>query len=533
AGFANWLSIALKSAFALVGIGALATILFPGMGTVGIKIAALLACLLFSALNTVSLKEAGKLQIALVLALLIIMALYSFKGFQALNPLHYSPFTTSGWQSVFAVAGMVFVSYGGLTKVISVSEEVRNPSRNLPLGMFLAFGIVSALYILVVFITVGLVDGQALSGSLIPLSLGAGISMKGWGIFLVDTGAFFAFATTANAGILSASRSPMAMSRDGLLPELFSQTNKRFGTPHIAIASTTVFITGVIAFLSVENLVKTASTMMILMFMLVNFSIIIMRYSGVQNYRPSFKAPFFPWLQIAAIIIYGFLIVEMGNIPLFLTGVFVIAALLWYLAYVNQRINRQSAFVYMVKNVIAKDIVRSGLEDELKKITIERDSISLDRFDSLVKQAEILDLEQSISARDMFRKVAEMLSARLGQKEESLYRMFLKREKESSTVIHPGLAIPHIIIEGNHIFDLLIIRCREGIIFSELNPPVTTAFVLVGSLDERNYHLRALMNIARIVEETDFEERWKGARGVEEVRDIIILSKRRRVRILS
>ena len=131
AGFANWLSIALKSAFSLVGIGALGTILFPGIGVWGIKITALVACLFFSILNTLSIKEAGKLQIALVLALLAIMVLYTIEGVQAVHAFNYTPFVTSDLQSVFAVAGMVFVSYGGLTKVVSVSEEVRNPSRNL------------------------------------------------------------------------------------------------------------------------------------------------------------------------------------------------------------------------------------------------------------------------------------------------------------------------------------------------------------------------------------------------------------------
>ncbi len=528
AGFANWLSIALKSAFSLVGIGALATILFPDIGVYGIKVTALIACIFFSVLNIVSLKETGKLQIALVLALLAIMVLYAVEGVQAVNAFNYTPFVTSDLQSVFAVAGMVFVSYGGLTKVVSVSEEVRNPSRNLPLGMFLSFGIVSLLYVLVVFVTVGAVDRGLLSGSLVPLSLGAEAAMPQWGMVLVDVGAFFAFATTANAGILSASRSPMAMSRDGLLPEFLSKTHKRFGTPYIAITLTAFFNMTVITFLSIEDLVKTASTMMILMFMLVNLSIIIMRYSGLQNYRPTFKAPFFPWLQIISIIILGFLIIEMGRIPLLLTALFVLAAFVWYLAYVNRRIIRESAFVYMVKNIIAKDIIRSGLEEELKQITIERDQISLDRFDRLVKQAVILDLEEHLSAKDMFRKIAAALSPRLNREQNILYEMFLKREKESGTVIRPGLAIPHIIVEGEHVFDLLIVRCRKGIVFSELNPPVTTAFVLVGSMDERNLHLRALMNIAHIVQEADFDERWGKARGIEELRDVILLSKRQR-----
>ena len=106
--------------------------------------------------------------------------------------------------------------------------------------------------------------------------------------------------------------------------------------------------------------------------------------------------------------------------------------------------------------------------------------------------------------------------------------MFLARERESSTVLEPGLAIPHIVVEGEHIFDILLVRCREGVVFSELNPPVKTAFFLVGSPDERNFHLTALMNIAHIVQEPGFQKRWQEASGAEALRDIILLSKRAR-----
>jgi amino acid transporter/mannitol/fructose-specific phosphotransferase system IIA component (Ntr-type) len=532
AGLANWLSIALKSAFALVGIGVLATLIFPNLGIPEMKAAALAACVFFAILNIVSIKETGRLQVALILGLLAIIAVYCFEGLQAVNlsrlqsPGH--SFVRHGWQSVFAVAGMVFISFGGLTKVVSVSGEVRNPARNIPLGMFLAFGIISVLYVLAVFVTVGVVDGDELADSLAPLSLGAEAAMGRWGVIVLGIGALFAFATTANAGILAASRTPMAMSRDGLVPAFLSRTGRRFGSPHRAIIITAVFIMAVIAFLTVEDLVKTASTMMLLLFTLQNLSVIIMRRSGLRNYRPTFRAPLTPWLQIVTIAVYAFLIFEMGTIPLLLTGLFVIVAIVWYLAYVNPRVDRESAFVYLVKGIISKDIAGRGLEEELKQITLERDEVTLDRFDRLVNQAIVLDIEKCLSARELFREVSRALSPRVKIEEARLFDLFLKRELDSSTVVRPGLAIPHVIVDGEHIFELLLVRCKKGVVFSELHRPVTTAFVLVGSRDERNYHLRALMAIAHIVEKPDFESRWEAARNAEELRDVVLLSSRRR-----
>ncbi len=528
AGFTNWLSITLKATFAMVGIGALGTLLFPGMGEWAVKIVAVAACVFFFALNMLSVKGVGKLQILLVLALFSILILYIVKGLPAIDVVRYRPFAPSGVWSVFAVTGMIFISFGGLTKVVDVSEEVRNAGRNIPLGMILAFISVNILYVLVVAVTVGLVPPEELSGSLVPISLGGGVAMGKLGIFLLGAGGFLAFATTGNAGMLSASRTPMAMSRDGLVPKFLSRTNRKFGTPHFSLIITCTLGVLIIALFSIEMLVKTASTIMIFMFMLINASVVIMRYSGIQTYRPKFVAPWNPWLQIAANVVYVFLIIGMGLLPLVLTGCLAFAAVLWYLFYVQRRIDSESAIVYLVKSIVSRHIRRSNLEEELKLIALERDDITPDRFDKLVRKCEILDIKSSITAKELFKRAGEVLAPRLDVEAEKLYELFLEREKETTTVIKPGLAIPHIILEGNNIFDILLVRCKDGIAFDDLHEPVRTAFVLIGSPDERNYHLRALMIIAHILNEEDFELRWFDARNAEQLRDIVLLSSRER-----
>ena len=529
AGFSMWLGLSLKIAFALVGIGAIGAAVFPGIGPWGVKVVAIAACVLFAMVNVAGTRHTGRLQGAMVLALIGILLLYVAYAGRLAESERYVPFLPeTGWRAVFAVAGMVFVSYGGLTKVVDVAGEVRKPSVNIPAGMFMAFGVVSVLYVLAVFATVGAVTPDALKDSLVPLTLGAAKALGRPGAIVLGAGALLAFATTANAGILSAARSPLAMSRDGLAPEFLSRTSRRFGTPHVAIILTALFICAVLAVLSLENLVKTASTVMILMFMLANLSVIIMRQSGIQNYRPTFRAPLYPWLQISAILIYGFLIVEMGLIPLALSAGFGLLAAIWYTVYVHRHIERESALVYMVKNIVAPRITRSNLEDELKQITIERDDIVMDRFDNLVSNALILDVAGTMQAQEFFRSAADALSPRIGVEPKRLYEEFLRREMESSTVVRPGLAIPHVVIDGESVFEMAIVRCRGGIVFSPLNPPVTTAFVLIGSPDERNFHLRALMNIAHIIQEPDFAKRWEKAHGPEQLRDVVLLSRRKR-----
>jgi len=445
---------------------------------------------------------------------------------------HYADFMGKGWGNVLATAGLVFVSFGGLTKVASVAEEIRNPGRNIPSGMFLAGITVSLLYVATIFVAVGVLEPQVLTGSLTPLSQAAGQFLGRAGFALLAAAAILAFLTTGNSGILTASRAPLAMSRDQLLPPALRKVSRRFGTPYLSILITAGFMVAVIALLTVENLVKVASTMMLMLFLLMNVAVLIMRGSRIQNYRPLYRVPLFPWLPLAGIGVYGFLIVEMTRemdlLPLMTTGGFVLAGTLWYFVYVRPRSDRESALVYMVRSVLSKAIYRSTLEEELKQIALDRDEVRHDRFDRLIRSCPILDLPEAISADEMFRLTASQLAPRIGISQEKLLELLREREAQSSTVLQPGLAIPHVIVDGQRLFDVVLVRCREGIRFAGTDEPVRVAFVLIGSSDERNFHLRALMAIAHIVQEPGFAKRWLRAPDAEQLRDIVLLSGRSR-----
>ncbi len=532
-GLASWFSLSFKSAFALLGLGIFATLINPAITEGQIKLIAVGCCLFFMLVNIIGVRHTGRFQIALVLFLIGILLLYVVRGFLHIQPSRFTPFMPFGWSSVFATAGLVFVSFGGLTKVACVAEEVRNPGRNIPLGMFLAFSIVMVLYAAVVFITTGLLGSAELSNSLTPISLGARSIMGNLGAIILALAAILAFISTANAGILTASRNSMAMSRDYLIPRFFQRINERFKTPHLSIIFTSAFMIAVILFLSLEELVKTASTLMILLFIFVNLALIVMRESKVQSYRPKFRSPLYPWIQIAAILGYGFLIFEMGRIPLSITAAFIAGALTWYLIFARKRVNRQAAFIHVVERLTAKDLVEATLPDELRDIIIERDEIVEDRFDHLIKRCEILDYDtpkERATDEDIFKEIANILSARLEIDEKTLFDLFIEREKETSTVITPGLAIPHIIVEGTGKFEIMVVRCKKGIIFPNTPKPVHTLFVLAGSRDERNFHLRALAAIAQIAQDKDFDTNWLEAGDVEGLRNILLLAERKRVR---
>jgi mannitol/fructose-specific phosphotransferase system IIA component (Ntr-type) len=287
-------------------------------------------------------------------------------------------------------------------------------------------------------------------------------------------------------------------------------------------------MTTAIVFLDIEALVKTASTLMIILFILVNISVIIMRESGIQSYRPKFKSPLYPYIHIAAIIAYAALIIDMGFIPLSITAAFFALSAAWFGLYVSRRVSRASAAMHIVERVTDRQLKTVTLENELRDILLERDEIIEDRFDQLIKKCEILDIKGKITAEEIFRQISGILAEKLNADEYVLFEKFLHREAEGGTVIQPGLAIPHIVVEGQNKFDILLVRAVDGIDFPHATDPVKIMFVLAGSQDERNYHLRALMAIAQIAQQKDFENRWLSARDAQAIRNLILLSTRKR-----
>lgn len=532
-GLANWFSVALKSAFAIVGMALLIEVVLQMFFPVQLepwhfKTIAVLCCLAFTTLNIVSVKHTSRFQILLVVILLAILALFTFFGLGRIESVRYKDFLQTGWLAILATSGLVFISFGGLTKVASIAEEVKYPGKNLPLGMILAWFVVTVFYIGVIVITVGVVDGQELASSLMPISLAASKFMGSAGFAILGLAAIAAFVTTANGGILAASRYPMAMSRDQLLPPLLARVSGRFKTPHISILFTGGFMIAAIVFLDIVVLVKTASTLMIILFILVNASVIIMRESRIQSYRPKFKSPLYPYIHIFAIIAYSALIIDMGLVPLLITAGFVCLSAAWFLLYVYRRVSRASAVMHVVERVTDRELKTVTLENELRDILLERDNIIGDRFDELIRECEILDIQGEEDAEKIFRQASAILAERLGTDEYVLFEKFLHREAEGGTVIQPGFAIPHIVVEGENKFDILLVRARDGINFPHAPDPVRIMFVLAGSKDERNYHLRALMAIAQIAQEKHFEERWLTARDTQGLRNLILLSTRKR-----
>ncbi|MDP6491052.1 MAG: amino acid permease [Kiritimatiellia bacterium] len=524
-GLITWFSVSLKSAFALVGMAAFMGALAQA---IDIRIVALLLCVFFVGLNIFGIEGAALVQRWLVVGLLAILGIYIVRGMPAIDVANFEPFAPHGLMPVLSTAGLVFISFGGLVKVAAIAEEVKQPARTVPLGMMLSLGVVSLLYFLVVFVTSGTLGGEKLDASLTPISDGARVFLGTPGVVLLSIAAILAFISTANAGIMAASRYPVALSRDRLLPTVFATINSRFHTPHVSLIFTGGFMV-IALFLKLSILVKVASSVLILTFLFSCLSVIIMRESRLQNYRPQFRSPLYPWVQIIGIVGCLLLLVGMGTPALLASAVLVAAGFFSYWFYGRVRSTREYALLHLIERLTSKDLTEHLLESELKEVIRERDHISTDRFDHFIEECPILDIDRHMTLGEFFGEVAETLSPRLNTPKDEIVRLLHEREEDTSTVIASGLAIPHLVLQGEHQFDILLARCKPGIAWSGDIPEVHAVFVLAGTKDERNFHLRALAAIAQIAQPLHFYKRWIQARNKEALRDVVLLGQRQRL----
>lgn len=522
-GLLGWIAISLKSAFAVFGIS---EIVYMLTGTPIIVSGAIIVTF-FVILNIVGVKEATRLQIVLVFFLLIIMIAFVVVGIPNIEKSHFTPFAPKGYDKILYTAGFVFVSFGGLLKVANIAEEVKDPKKNIPLGMIASVIVVSILYTLSVIVTTGILTSNEFTNSLTPIADAAGKSFGSVGFISITIAASLAFITTANAGLLAASRYPLSLARDGLLPKIFTKTNKAGDVPIVAIIFTGLIIY-LSLFISLDSLVKAASTVILTSYVLTNVSVIVLRESNLANYKPSYKAPFYPFVQLISIFVFTYFIIDLGSNSTGLSLLFIFVCFLIYFFYGRKHFTGDYAILHVIKRMMDHRIIDDFLEDELREIVINRDNIEQDDFDELVKQAMVFDIDHKIDFHSLVTLTVGNIAKEVNLSESEIFFRFNERQNELDTALTPFIAVPHIITDDNSPMFLALVRCKEGIKFSEDADSVKAAFLFGGPYEMRTFHLKILSSIASIAGEKEFPEMWMNAKNEEELKNIFVMNSRKR-----
>ncbi|WP_372774769.1 amino acid permease [Mangrovibacterium sp.] len=515
-GIGTYIALLLKTAFALVGIGAYGAIFWD----IPIKETAVVFAVVFAIINIFGAKKSSGVQKIFVIGLLVVLGAFIADGlwniFSGVNPSiefkkdNYDPFFTGGANGLIFTVGFVFVSYLGLTQIASVAEEIKNPERNIPLGMALSLLVTGLIYVLGVFVMVSVIGNEAIAKDLAPAAT-AVEQLFSWlpaktGLYIIVIAALFAFASTGNAGMLATSRYPLAMGRDKLFSEKFSKVS-RWGTPIPAILLTAGLIILFIVVLTEEGIVKLASTFQLFIFMAINFSVIVFRNSKIASYDPGYHSPLYPWMQIFGIISSLALMFYMGWGPLVFTIVTIILAYLWYIFVVRSKVKREGAifhwFALLGKNQ------HDELENEFMEILREKGLRQDDPFNQTIVRSQIHFVSKA-KFENLVMDVSNAISKELGVESESLAEDFMKVNP-----IDPALAIPGVSLLYARKPDiqqpvLHIVLCAGGVKKplggegTQYMEKIKVFFFLVNDENNAKQQLRMLSSIIDIAERDYF-----------------------------
>lgn len=422
AGMSTWLSLVLKDAFALIGMSAYLNLIFP---VVPNKPLALVLIAGFTILNIFGSKTSASIQLGLVAFVIAAMGIFLAAGLPGVSGGDggFDSFFASGFNGMVSVVGLVFVSYGGLTKVASVAEEIEDPSRNIPLGMALSLMVSTTIYTTAVLVTVAVVPLDTLTNDLAPIHSAAEAVLPTAGVVLVVIAALAAFSSAVNAGILAAGRYPLAMSRDGLLGKQFQRVSSR-NTPVAGIIATGAAMAFVVAALDVTAIAKLASAFVLTTLGLVNLAVLVLRTAHIRSYAPGFEAPFFPYLQFVGIGIAVFLIIELGALALIMVGAAVAVAVLWYMVYGRSRATGSGAIYHVFERWGRR--VDQNLEREISAAMQSHGLRAQDEYPGLIASAAVISLPEGLSFGEAARRSSEVLGRRLGTDPDRVTDQFLE-----------------------------------------------------------------------------------------------------------
>ncbi|PKL90123.1 MAG: amino acid permease [Ignavibacteriae bacterium HGW-Ignavibacteriae-2] len=524
-GLGVWLILILKVCFALIGISAYVSLFFPQLE---ITTLALVIAVILGIINLFGAKKSGMLQDVIVTITLFILFFFIAGGIPKISFDRFSGILDFDTSSIFATAGLVFVSYIGVTKVASLSEEIKNPERNIPLSIFLAIGTAFVIYLLGTIIMIGLVPIEQLAGNLTPAAITVELIFGEVGVVVISLAAFFAFTSVANAGILSASRYPWAMSRDHIFPNYFGKLNTS-GTPTTSIITTTVIIMATIVTFDAMKIAKLASAFQLLIFALLSIAVMVMRESKINSYDPGFKSPFYPWMQIIGTLTSLWLIYEIGLLAsLFAIGLIIIGVI-WYFYYAKNRVTRNGAIYHIFERL--GRLRYDELDSELRGILKEKGLRKGDPFDDIVLRSKVFELNQEMHFETVVEKAAVWLNTILPINAEQIIQQIMEGTRMGATPVTHGVALPHFRVENIDHPEMVLVRSAPGVKVCIYNPltheqegeeTVHAIFFLISPENNPTQHLRILAQIAGRVDDKTFQDDWNSAKDEQELKEALL-----------
>jgi amino acid transporter len=358
AGLGNWLGLAFATAFYAVGFGnyvaPMVASLELNLGVAaavplsGAQLGGIVAASAFVAVNYLSTDGTGDLQNVIVVVLLGILGVFIAFGATQVKLSTVRPFFREGVGVILPATALVFVSYLGFAQVATVAGEIKRPGTNLPRAMVGGVLLATLIYASSLLVLTGVVPLDRIVGRETAITIGAraifsSFSVGAVGVGLLTFGGLLATASSANASMLSSSRINYAMGRDGIVDPRISKVHDRFNTPYRSILLTGALVLVFIVAGNVEALAKAGSVLHLLVYGLLNVSLIVLRETPAAEYDPKFEVPFYPLVPALggglSFALIGFMQPQQILLAAGVAGL----GVLWYLGYARSHVEDDSA----------------------------------------------------------------------------------------------------------------------------------------------------------------------------------------------
>jgi basic amino acid/polyamine antiporter, APA family len=271
---------------------------------------------------------------AVVIKLLVIL-LFIVVGGARIDPANWHPFLPFGAAGVLSGASIVFVAYVGFDQISTTAEEARSPARDVPLGILLSLAIAAILYVSVAAVLTGMVSYEKLNVSS-PVShalILAGLHVTA---SIISVGAILGLTTGIIALLFGQSRIFFSMSRDGLLPPLFSRVHPRLRTPFLSSIFVGVTVALIAGFIPLGVVVELVNIGTLTAFIIVAVAVLVLRRTQPDLPR-GFRLPLVPWIPVLSIVASLVLVAALPRVTLIRFVLWLIIGLAVYFAYGRQR----------------------------------------------------------------------------------------------------------------------------------------------------------------------------------------------------
>ncbi|TPQ42062.1 amino acid permease [Cupriavidus pinatubonensis] len=281
----------------------------PGVETM-VNLPAVLIMLAITWIVSYGVKESARLNNVMVAIKIGVVLLFIAVGVWHVKPTNWEPFAPFGMTGVFNAAALVFFAFIGFDAVTSAAEEVRNPSKDLPIGIIGSLAVCTVLYVVVAAIMTGIVPFAKFAGVDHPVSLALQYAGKNWVAGFVDLGAILGMTTVILVMTYGQTRIIFAMSRDGLLPERLSSVHPVHATPYFATWTVGIVFAAIAGFVPLNVLAELINIGTLAAFTLISIAVLVLRRT-----RPDLPRAFrCPGVPVVPLLSAGFCLFLMAHL---------------------------------------------------------------------------------------------------------------------------------------------------------------------------------------------------------------------------